>query len=401
MWLIFALLILLAAALLIFPLIKKKPHQQYNSGDINNELKENIAVFKDQEAESSQMLEQGFIDEAEYSDLISEYKYTLLANVKGQLKLKKNNKESGSWVLLVCLLLMPIFVFVTYSFLGASHDLHISNLLDKRTFNQMSDLDRIKLNKKIQMEIYESLTDDPTQINYLIALAQLKMENKNFFGAKETYLKALNYKPNDPKLLSEYAQAIYFSENRRFTKDLNEILDKTLKLNPNNSLDLGLNGIKQFEQGRYKLAVLSWKNALKTIAGNSKEADALNSSILYAEKYISVNDFKIPIEITIPEVYKIDKDKVIYIYAREWQGITKPLAAVKFKLSELPEIVFLDDSMSMSDGRSLSSIEFLEIIARVSISGEVTPLPGDYQGTTGKFNFKEQKKAKININNKL
>jgi cytochrome c-type biogenesis protein CcmH len=107
------------------------------------------------------------------------------------------------------------------------------------------------------------------------------------------------------------------------------------------------------------------------------------------------------VEIEIPEKYRINKDNIIYIYAREWEGSPKPLAAVKFKLSDLPKVVLLDDSMGMMGPKNLSSVEFLEIIARISASGSVTPLPGDYQGSTGKFNAKEQKKAKININIEL
>jgi hypothetical protein len=40
------------------------------------------------------------------------------------------------------------------------------------------------------------------------------------------------------------------------------------------------------------------------------------------------------VEIEIPEKYRINKDNIIYIYAREWEGSPRPLAAVKFKLSE-------------------------------------------------------------------
>ena len=52
-------------------------------------------------------------------------------------------------------------------------------------------------------------------------------------------------------------------------------------------------------------------------------------------------------------------------------------------------------------GKTLSSVDFLEIIARVSMSGSVTPMPGDYQGTTGKLRAETQNKIQIQINSKL
>jgi len=399
MWLIFALLVSLAAFFIILPLFKKEIENE--SLSLNMEQLENNSVFRDQEIKLSNMLENGLIDITEYSKLILEYQRISLRDTDGYSKPTTNISDNkGSWILLLCLLLMPIFVFSMYNSLGASTDLNIAHLLKKRANLGLNESGR-ELNINLQEKIYNRLQDKPNHTYYLITLAQLKMENRDFLGAKESYLKVLKLRPNDSDLLSEYAQALYFSENRKFTKEVKSIINKTIKLNPNNAVALGLNGIDYFEQGLYRLAIISWENALKVTKKNTPEANALNTSILHAKKFTNINNYRLSVEIEIPEKYRINKDNIIYIYAREWEGSPKPLAAVKFKLSNLPKVVLLDDSMGMMGPKTLSSVEFLEIIARISASGSVTPLPGDYQGSTGKFNAKEQKKAKININIEL
>lgn len=399
MWLIFALLVSLAAFFIILPLFKKEIENE--SLSLNMEQLENNSVFRDQKIKLSNMLENGLIDITEYSKLILEYQRISLRDADGYSKSITNISDNkGSWILLLCLLLMPIFVFSMYNSLGASTDLNIAHLLKKRANLGLNESGR-ELNINLQEKIYNRLQDKPNHTYYLITLAQLKMENRDFLGAKESYLKVLKLRPNDSDLLSEYAQALYFSENRKFTKEVRSIINKTIKLNPNNAVALGLNGINYFEQGLYRLAIISWENALKVTKKNTPEANALNTSILHAKKFTNINNYRLSVEIEIPEKYRINKDNIIYIYAREWEGSPKPLAAVKFKLSDLPKVVLLDDSMGMMGPKSLSSVEFLEIIARISASGSVTPLPGDYQGSTGKFNAKEQKKAKININIEL
>jgi cytochrome c-type biogenesis protein CcmH len=399
MWLIFALLVSLAAFFIILPLFKKEIENE--SLSLNMEQLENNSVFRDQEIKLSNMLENGLIDITEYSKLILEYQRISLRDTDGYSKPTTNISDNkGSWILLLCLLLMPIFVFSMYNSLGASTDLNIAHLLKKRANLGLNESGR-ELNINLQEKIYNRLQDKPNHTYYLITLAQLKMENRDFLGAKESYLKVLKLRPNDSDLLSEYAQALYFSENRKFTKEVKSIINKTIKLNPNNAVALGLNGIDYFEQGLYRLAIISWENALKVTKKNTPEANALNTSILHAKKFTNINNYRLSVEIEIPEKYRINKDNIIYIYAREWEGSPKPLAAVKFKLSDLPKVVLLDDSMGMMGPKNLSSVEFLEIIARISASGSVTPLPGDYQGSTGKFNAKEQKKAKININIEL
>ena len=95
------------------------------------------------------------------------------------------------------------------------------------------------------------------------------------------------------------------------------------------------------------MAIISWENALKVTKKNTPEANALNASILHAKKFTNVNNYRLSVEIEVPEKYRINKDNIIYIYAREWEGSPKPLAAVKFKLSDLPKVVLLDDSMGM------------------------------------------------------
>jgi cytochrome c-type biogenesis protein CcmH len=49
-------------------------------------------------------------------------------------------------------------------------------------------------------------------------------------------------------------------------------------------------------------------------------------------------------------------------------------------VSELPTIVALDDGDAMLPGRQLSAFPRLEILARVSLSGEPTAQAGDWYG---------------------
>jgi hypothetical protein len=55
----------------------------------------------------------------------------------------------------------------------------------------------------------------------------------------------------------------------------------------------------------------------------------------------------------------------------------------------------------MMSKKNLSSFEFVEVVARVSMSGLVTPSSGDYEGSTGKIRLKKGKVALIQINKQL
>ena len=57
-----------------------------------------------------------------------------------------------------------------------------------------------------------------------------------------------------------------------------------------------------------------------------------------------------------------------------------PLAAKRLTVADLPVSLVLDDSLSMSPDALLSSADQVEVIARISASGEPRPAAGDLSG---------------------
>ena len=402
MWLIFALFTLLAAIFIIAPLLKSRTQQETPSWCSDDKIEENILAFKDQQAELDLQLARGVINDAEYSELLLDQKCILLLDTVNESKPpEKDNAGRGAWIILLSLLLMPISAFSLYHYLGASVDLHIADLLKKRASISMSSKDRNALSGKIQEKISSRLLGDPDHPFYLVTLAQLQMEDGNFRDAQSSYLEALKTRPNDSELISEYVQATYFLEGKKFSEKVNLILDDALSLNPGNPITLGLEGIRYFESNNYKLAIRSWENALLATPADTAEADALKSGISHARKLLKGGIFTLHVKISVPSEYKITQGQVMYVYAKEWGGSSKPLAAIKWLVGELPATVILDDTMTMMGGKLLSSVDFLEVVARVSMSGSATPSPGDYQGSTGKIKMNRSRTVEIQINEKI
>lgn len=73
-------------------------------------------------------------------------------------------------------------------------------------------------------------------------------------------------------------------------------------------------------------------------------------------------------------------DTVVFIIARDPAQPRPPIAAVRRRAVELPAVVTFSDSDAMIPGRLLSGFSELEIIARVSMSGQPVAQPGDWYG---------------------
>jgi cytochrome c-type biogenesis protein CcmH len=82
----------------------------------------------------------------------------------------------------------------------------------------------------------------------------------------------------------------------------------------------------------------------------------------------------------------VGPDATVFVIARDPAQPSPPIAAVRRRASELPAIVTLSDSDAMIPGRVPSSFAELEIIARVSMSGDPIARSGDWFGSQTHLN---------------
>ncbi len=76
----------------------------------------------------------------------------------------------------------------------------------------------------------------------------------------------------------------------------------------------------------------------------------------------------------------VDPSSSVFIIARDPEQPSPPLAVARRNAGELPTTVSMSDADAMIPGRNLSAHENLEIIVRVSASGQPIAQPGDWYG---------------------
>lgn len=90
----------------------------------------------------------------------------------------------------------------------------------------------------------------------------------------------------------------------------------------------------------------------------------------------------VTIDISIGDAAKseISPSSSVFIIARDPAQPSPPLAVARRKAGELPTSVSMSDADAMIPGRNLSAYENLEIIVRISASGQPIAQPGDWYG---------------------
>jgi len=78
---------------------------------------------------------------------------------------------------------------------------------------------------------------------------------------------------------------------------------------------------------------------------------------------------------------KMKAGAVVFVSARQPGIPGPPLAAVRLTSDQLPTTVVLSDANSMMEGRNLSSVDDVEVVARVAFGGTAVTATGDLIGT--------------------
>lgn len=77
---------------------------------------------------------------------------------------------------------------------------------------------------------------------------------------------------------------------------------------------------------------------------------------------------------------KLKPGTPLFVSARQPGIPGPPLAAVRLSADQLPVTVVLSDANSMVEGRNLSSVDDVEVVARVAFGGTAVPATGDLVG---------------------
>jgi cytochrome c-type biogenesis protein CcmH len=230
------------------------------------------------------------------------------------------------------------------------------------------------------------LEENPDDLAGWKMLGRSYLQMKNFTGAIHAYEKAVELENNENgQTLADLGEAILLGDGRTLNGRAGELFENALRLNPNNPKALFYSGLAAAERGENELAATRWEALLATspppniegilrqriaaLRGTSPPAPqaagpTVVASVALGEQAIAAG---------LP-------DSTVFIIARDPNQPSPPIAAVRRQLSELPADIALSDADAMIPGRVPSAFQKLEIIARVSLSGQPVAQSGDWYG---------------------
>ncbi len=282
-WVICALLIVIALAFVLPPALQ---HSEDVASD-DERKQANIEVYRDQLSELEADRLNGIVAEDQYAVDRDEIERRLLEDTATTRSKKTTgvapiNARNTAYLLGIGL---PLVAIVLYMRIGEPDRITnpapvgappsaASAAPPERTQEQ------IEANVA---KLAERLKSSPNDAQGWTMLARSYSSMEKYSEAANAYAKATEPNPKDADLLAEYAFVTGMAEGRSLEGKPTEIINRALKVDPENAKALQLAGSAAFQAKDYKKAIDYWQRVLKKVPPGSEVAETITARISEAK----------------------------------------------------------------------------------------------------------------------
>lgn len=231
------------------------------------------------------------------------------------------------------------------------------------------------------------LRENPDDIEGWRMLGRSYLQLKNYGGAISAYEQAVNLESGqNAQSLADLGEVIMLSDPQALHGQAGELFENALVIEPNNPKALFYSGMAAVDRGEAELGAERWEALLATSPPPNIESMLRQRIAELRGETVEVPaqgpDLVIHVNVSLGAAAAavVATDATVFIIARDPAQPSPPLAAVRRQVSELPSVVEIGDADAMIPGRVPSNFKTVEIIARVSMSGQPIAQSGDWFG---------------------
>ncbi len=386
-WIICALLIAIALIIILPSLFAKQAPKDLDRKKINR------AVYEKKLLELESDRDNDLIDLEQYNIAKSDLERSLIDDLEDHKEVIFN--RSNKIMPIIVLFVLPVLAI--FSYLKLNNGLiSLDPEFESKMASQQGQMPDIG---KAIAELEGKLKQNSNNLDGWIMLGKSYVVSKRYKEAVKAYGKANELSDGaNPDVLISYGEAKGLAAGNNFDESAMSLFNKALKISPNNERGLWYAGLASYQLQNYKLSVDYLEKLLQQVPNDQSDVRAalvkyLNDAKQKAgievveestvAKPESNSNSSITVNVILSDGLHKNyvKSDTLFIYARAMSGPKMPLALVKMTAGDLPTTVTLDDSVSMMPSMTLSSMEQVEVIARISKSGQAMMQSGDIFGS--------------------
>jgi cytochrome c-type biogenesis protein CcmH len=266
--------------------------------------------------------------------------------------------------------------------------------------------------EELVVGLEERLQQAPEDEKGWFMLTRTYMAMNRFHDALESVEHLYKLSGDQAEVLLIYANVLMLNNEESFAGKPIEMIQQALELEPNSVTGLWLAGLAALEQADHEAAITYWQKLLPLVAADEQASQQVKQMLAQVYDYRDIGGRVMPGAITEEEYTgesvageSVDNsvaatatandivvvnvslsaelfaqtgpDDVLFVFARADDGIPMPLAASRLRVADLPATVVLNDTQAMMPSRKLSAFKEVQVVARISKSGNAIAKSGD------------------------
>ncbi|MCF6434747.1 c-type cytochrome biogenesis protein CcmI [Pseudoalteromonas sp. MMG022] len=387
MWVMFALLTLLAVLFVVVPFIRREKVLTVD----NQANAERVDIYYQRLDELNAELSNQRIEQQAYQESVLELKRRLLNELspEQQLSSRGNNRIFALTGLLFTLAVSGVF----YHFTGSQQQ--IANWYDaieklpeygERAVLQQGQ--RLTANElqAFALGLRTKLADSGDDAVAWMLLGRVAMSLNDYEMAKQAFDKALKMEPNNSNILINYSQVLLIEGSESGMNRAARLLAKVLRSEPTNIDAISLLALIAYEKQDWHEAKTAFEVLLASMNSEDPRYAMIEQRIVEIEQKLAPQTEStaaaLQIEVTLSPnlTEQLPSQGTLFVFAKAADGPAMPLAVAKLTNFNLPLRVTLDDSMAMMPSLKLSSYQNVIITARISTDESVMAQAGELEG---------------------
>lgn len=286
-WLVCAIFIAIALAFVLPPLLQSSAQTTSGNDDEQARKDANVDIYRDQISELEADVDNGIVSREQYQQDRDEIERRLLEDVSADVVKKRADKKGTGGVasrtpVYAIALGIPLVAVALYVQLGNRNALSGSPAAASTPASSSGQPSGQMTQAGIEANVAKlaaRLEQNPSDVQGWIMLGRSYLNLEKYKEASNAYAKAAALKPDDADLLGDYAFALGMANGQRLSGQPLELINKALKLDPENPKALKLAGSAAFEAKNYSQAINYWEKLLKKTPPNTELWQALSQTI--------------------------------------------------------------------------------------------------------------------------
>jgi cytochrome c-type biogenesis protein CcmH len=399
-WILSAAMIIAALALLAPTLLRRHRSAEDDTQGLN------VEIARDRLAELTKAKDAGDLSDEEFEQGKQDLQLALAQDLEASDTPAPKAGSNGRGALIASALMIPLITVPIYFEIGSPQ--LITNPPGTPTAatghgaDSLPPLDQLAEQLRLRME------EDPDNAEGWFLLGRTYMRLEDYAGATRAFEQVVRLMPEQTVGLLSLADAMIMRDGMRTDSTALALLEKALRIEPDNVTALWLLGNAAYDNGAVTSALDYWQQAYPLLAQAPEMQGQLAQRILEAGGELpasppnvadlppimptadaspgpapapaadaTTGGIRVQVALAPSLIERAGAADTVFVLARAEQGPPMPLAVARHRVDELPLDIRLTDAMAMMPAMKLSSFDRVEVVAKVSKSGRAGTQPGD------------------------